>query len=251
MWEIWAQAGGRRNGPRVPRTGDGNTEGGGLSVHGIMPFGYADSVALLACPFCREMFEEGEATACPVCGVQLARFDKLPPSIDALHDEAGVPTAPELEILPWTYLGRGKGALAVAGLLGLVLFFLPWVRLTMPYIDAKSGFDLAHERIGWLWSTFAAWMVLVPTVLSRRTIAQLRGARVAAAFLSAIPAVAVGILLARPPRGGIIPVRYTWDWPLWAVLALSLVAVALSVRLGGRLEEIVVTRGSSKGQPVH
>jgi hypothetical protein len=213
--------------------------------------GYARRVGLLACPFCREMFEEGEAKACPVCGMALAQLHKLPPSIDAMHDEAGVPTAPELEPLPLSYLGRGKGPLAVLGLAGLAFFFLPWVRLTMPYIDAKSAFDLAHERIGWLWGICAAWVVLVPTVLSRRSIVQMRGARVAAAFLSAIPTVAIGILLAKPPKGAIIPVKYTWDWPMWATLGVSLLAIAFSVRLGGSLDDIEVRRGSSKGQQLH
>jgi hypothetical protein len=208
-------------------------------------------VGLLACPFCRELFEEGEAKACPVCGMNLAQLHKLPPSIDALHDEAGVPTAPEAELLPLTYLGRGKGPLAVLGLLGLAFFFLPWVRLTLPYIDQKSAFDLAHERIGWLWACCAAWVVLIPTVLSRRSIVQMRGARVAAAFLSAIPAVAIGVLLAKPPRGGIIPVRYTWDWPMWATLAVSLLAIGVSIWLGGSAQDIEVRRGSSKGQTLH
>lgn len=212
---------------------------------------YARRVGLLACPFCRELFEEGEAKACPVCGVALAQLHKLPPSIDALHDEAGVPTAPEAELLPLRDLRRGKGPLAVLGVLGLAFFFLPWVRLTMPYIDAKSAFDLAHERIGWLWACCAAWVVLVPTVLSRRTILQMRGARVAAAFLSAIPAVAIAVLLAKPPRGGIIPVRYTWDWPMWATLAVSVTAVFFSLRLGGSLSDIRVRTGSSKGQALH
>jgi hypothetical protein len=197
------------------------------------------------------MFEEGEAKACPVCGMSLKKFDDLPPSAEALHDEAGVPTAPEMELLPWSYLGRGRGALVVLSVAGLALFFLPWVKLTLPYIDAKSGFDLAHSRLGWLWASFVSWVVLVPTVFSRRSIAQMRGARVAAGFLSAIPAVAVAILLARPPRGGIVPVKYTWEWPLYAMLAISLVAVAVSVRLGGRVDDIKVSRGTSKGQPVH
>lgn len=212
---------------------------------------YARRVALLACPFCREMFEEGEAKACPVCGMELAQLHKLPPSIDAMHDEGGVPTAPEMERLPWTYLGRGRGPLVVLGAIGIVLFFLPWVRLTLPYIDAKSGFTLAHERIGWLWAAFVGWSVLIPTVLSRRTIMHMRGARVAAAFLSAIPAVSVGILLAKPPRGGIVPVRYTWDWPIYGVLVVSILAVLVSLWFGGRVDEIKVTRGTSKGQPVH
>jgi len=207
---------------------------------------------LVACPFCRELFEEGEAKACPVCGMTLTALHKLPPSIDALHDEAGVPTAPELEQMPLTYLGRGKGPLAVLGLIGLGLFFMPWVQLTLPYIDTKSAFNLAHERIGWLWGICAAWVVLVPTVLSRRSIVQMRGARVAAAFLSVIPTIAIAILLAKPPRGShMIPVKYTWDWPMWATLAVSLIAVFFSMRLGGSVSDIKVERGTSKGQQLH
>lgn len=208
-------------------------------------------VALLACPFCREMFEVGEASVCPVCGMELTRFDKLPPSLDALHDEAGVPTAPEMEALPLTYLGRGKGPALVLGLVGLVLFFLPWVHLTMPYEAHKSGFDLAKERIGWLWGSCVCWIVYVPTVMSRRSIAQLRGARVAAAFLAAVPLVATGILFARPPRGGLIPIRYTWEWPVYALVAVALAALVVAFRLGGRVDEIRVKRGSSQGQTVH
>lgn len=217
----------------------------------LRPFGYPQHVGLLACPFCREMFEEDEGETCPVCDVPLTKFEKLPVSIDAVHDDGGVPLTPEHEPLPWNHLGRGKGVMVVLAIAGVVLFFLPWVRLTMPYIDSKSGFDLAHQRIGWLWASFVGWTVLIPTVLSRRTIAQLRGARVAAAFLSAIPAVGVAILLAKPPRGGLVPVRYTWDWPIYAVLAVSLVGVAIAVQLGGSVRDITVTRGTSKGQDLH
>jgi hypothetical protein len=208
-------------------------------------------VGLLACPFCREMFEEGEAKKCPVCGMELAKFADLPPSHDAMFDEAGVPVAPEEERLPLTYLGRGKGLLAAVGLAGIVLFFLPWVQLTLPYIDARSGFDLARQKLGWVWAALVAFGVLVPTVLSRRSILQMRGARVAAAFLCAVPAMTVAILLLNPPQGGRIPVRYTWDWPIWAVLALSLVGIVGSLRLGGSVTVIKVATGSSKGQPTH
>ena len=93
--------------------------------------------------------------------------------------------------------------------------------------------------------------MLIPTVLTRRNIAQLRGARVAAAFLSAIPAIAVSILFLKPPRSGVIPVRFTWEWPIYAMLAVSLAAIAVAVRLGGRADDIKVTRGTSKGQHVH
>jgi hypothetical protein len=96
-----------------------------------------------------------------------------------------------------------------------------------------------------------AWSVLVPTVLSRRTILQLRGARIAAAFLCAISTVTVGLLFSFPPHGGRVPVRYTWDWPIYAVFAVSLVGIVLSLRLGGSVSEIKVATGSSKGQAVH
>jgi hypothetical protein len=197
------------------------------------------------------MFEEGEAAACPVCQMPLAQLHKLPPSHDAMHDEAGVPTAPEAQELPATYLGRGKGLLAVLGLFGLACFFLPWVQQTMPYIASKSGFTLAHERIGWLWACCAAWVVLVPTVLSRRSILQMRGARVAAAFLSAIPGIATGILLATPPHGTRYHVKYTFDWPMYATLAVAVLAVLVSFRLGGSIQDITVKSGSSKGQSLH
>ena len=231
-----------------------------MTPHRRFGLGYSRRVGLLACPFCRELFEEGEATTCPVCNMKLAQLHKLPPSIDALHDEEGVaPTAPEVELLPLTYLGRGKGPLAILGLIGLACFFLPWVQLTMPYIDAKSAFDLAHERIGWLWACCAAWCVLVPTVLSRRSILQMRGARVAAAFLSAIPAVAIGVLLAKPPRGGIVPVRYTWDWPMWVTLAVSVAGILVSVLwLGGSTDRLAPpppqperARSTKRGELLH
>ena len=48
---------------------------------------YAPRVALLACPFCREMFEVGESKACPVCGVPLVAFEKLPASDEALSED--------------------------------------------------------------------------------------------------------------------------------------------------------------------
>src|ERR1700689_2911910 len=49
---------------------------------------YASPVlGIVACPFCREMFDETEATACPVCGMNLAPLAHLPPSHDAIAEE--------------------------------------------------------------------------------------------------------------------------------------------------------------------
>jgi hypothetical protein len=208
------------------------------------------AMALLACPFCRELFEKGEREKCPVCGVALQPLEKLPPSHDA-QSEDGVPLAPEAEALPAGYLGRGRGLLAAIAAAGLVAFFLPWVHLTMPDIVSLSGFDLAR-RLGWSWGAGVAWFILVPTVLSRRSILQLRGARVAAAFLAAVPGTTVAILLARPPHGAHgVPLRFSFGASLYATLGLSLVGLVVAALLGGRTDDIRLRRGSSTGQLVH
>jgi hypothetical protein len=212
----------------------------------------APRMALVACPFCREMFEEGEETTCPLCGVALTEFVRLPPSASAeAHDEFDIPIEPDREMLPVTYMGRMKGLLVAFGGAGLGLFFLPWIRMSLPYELAMTGFDLAHGRLGWVWAAGVAWFVLLPTVLSRRSIFQMRGARVAAAFLSAIPGLTAAILLARPPHGGLVPLRFTYDWPIWATLVVSIAAIFAALRLGGRVDDIKVSRGTSKGQSLH
>ena len=93
-----------------------------------------------------------------------------------------------------------------------------------------------------------AWLVLVPTVVSGRTITQLRGARVAATFLSAVPMVTTAILYLRPPHRGIVPLHFVYDPAFWITMALSLAAFVLSIRLGGRLDDIKVRKGTSAGQ---
>jgi hypothetical protein len=205
---------------------------------------------LLACPFCRELFEPRERRACPVCGVALVPLDRLPPSADA-QAEDGVPHQPEHDRLGVAYLGRGRGALAVLAVAGLAAFMGPWVHVTMPDIVTLSGFALAR-RLGWSWGAGVAWFVLLPTVLSRRSIMQMRGARVAAAFLAAVPGVTTAVLLSRPPHGSHgVPLRFVFGEGLYATLGLSVVALGFALFFGGRVDAIVVRRGTSQGQVVH
>lgn len=204
-------------------------------------------MALVACPFCREMFEKDEATECPVCGMSLVAFDKLPPSV---HTEDGVPVDPANEPLPWTYLGRGRGVLPVLAVIGVVLFMLPWVHVSLPDDYRFSGFELAG-KLGWVWGAGVGWVVLVPTVLSRRTITQLRGARVAAAFLSAVPIVTTAILFLSPPKRGMVPLHFSYDPAFWATMAVSALGFFFSVRLGGRVDDVKVARGTSVGQTLN
>ena len=97
-----------------------------------------------------------------------------------------------------------------------------------------------------------AWFILVPTVLSRRTIFQMRGARVATAFLAAIPGMTTLVLLTRPPHGSHgVPVHFTYQPGLYSTLALSVAALFAALALGGRGDDIRVRRGTSAGQLVH
>lgn len=202
-------------------------------------------MGLVACPFCREMFELGEAKECPICGMALVAFEKLPRSLET-HDEFGLPHDPLHEPLPLTYMGRMRGPLGLLGLVGLLLFFLPWIHQTLPADYHLTGFFIA-KRLGWAWGAGVGWLVLVPTVLSRRTIAQLRGARVAAAFLSAAALVTCGILLLRQPHGTYYHPHFSFEPSFWLTMGVSLVGVVLSLFLGGGSVE--APSATSAGNP--
>jgi hypothetical protein len=205
---------------------------------------------LVACPFCRELFDERERKSCSVCGVALMPIERLPPSLD-VQSENGLPHDPSDDPLPLAYLGRGRGALAAAALCGLAAFLSPWVHVTLPDVVTLSGFALAR-RLGWAWGAWAAWFVLLPTVLSRRTVAKMRGARVAAAFLAAVPGVTCAVLLARPPHGShLVPLRFSWGAGLYATVGLSAFALGVAMAFGGRKDDLRVRPASSQGELLH
>jgi hypothetical protein len=179
------------------------------------------------------MFQEGEHDVCPVCGVPLAELSKLPPSHDA-EVEAEAPRDPNDDKLPLAYFGRGRGPLVLLALVGLVLFFLPWMHETLPDKVDYSGVAMAR-RLVWPWGAGVGWFVTLPTILSRRTVRQMRGARVAAAFLAGVPAMTVATLLLFPPRGTqYITLRFTYTWPFYATLVTSLIALGFALTFGGR-----------------
>lgn len=204
---------------------------------------------LVACPFCREMFEAGEARTCPACGLALQALSKLPPSYEALQEEPEEPAPPHMEPLPWTYLGRGRGLLLALAALGFAAFFAPWVDQTAPELERLSGFDLAR-RLGFLWAPAVAFFVMFPLVLTRRSIYKMRGARVAVAFLAAMVVTAVATRFVFPPASSALrPVRFTWAWGLWATGVIALGALLAAIRFGGRLDDLP-TRKARRGDEV-
>lgn len=238
-------AGGRRRGEGE---GGRNTGAAPLSAR---PVGYASSAmaGLYACPFCREMFEAGEARACPSCGLKLEEISRLPPSYEAQQEEPDEPIPPHMEALPWSYAGRGRGLLLALAALGLAAFFAPWVHETAPELRDLSGFGLA-QRLGWMWAPAVAFFVMIPLVVTRRSIHRMRGARVAVAFLAAIALLSVALRMAFTPAGSVLrPVRFTWGFGLYATGGIALLVLLASARFGGRLDDIP-TRARRRGDEV-
>jgi hypothetical protein len=207
----------------------------------LMRLGYPSPMAALqACPFCRKLFTSGEARACPDCDVALVGMNQLPPSLDALEAEAelGQLTLPENQLLPTAYMGRGRGALIALSLAGIVAFFLPWVELTMPESAVYSAFDLARGRAGWLWGGVTAWLVMIPLVLTRRTIARMRGVRIVTLMFAAMTITEVLMLLLMPPRRGMTPLQLHFRYGLFLSGAISALGVAVAARFGGSLHKL-------------
>ena len=211
-----------------------------------MGYALASVSSLKACPFCREMFAEGEASECPLCGVALTSFASLPVSNDPVdafdEDDEGRalgPVDPDERVLPWTHAGDGRGALVALSLAGLVAFMMPWVVMHAPDEIALMGYDLA-KRSPPAWAAGVAWFTILPMVLSRRTKRDMRRTRLAAAGLAILPALVIGILLLNPPtsahmRGITVHLRFTWGPGIFAALGVSVIgALVAALRFGGK-----------------
>jgi len=193
---------------------------------------------LIACPFCRQMFEVREAKKCPDCGLALESLAKLPPSYDAQIEYPEEPIPPHMETLPWTYAGRRRGLLVSLAAAGLAAFFAPWIRETAPEVREMSGFALAQLR-GYFWAPAVAWFVMIPLVLTRRSIYKMRGARVAVAFLAAVVLTTVGVRLGFMPESSRLrPIRIEWLWGIYATGILAVLALAAAITFGGRLDDL-------------
>ncbi len=207
---------------------------------------------LYACPFCRQLFTRGEVKSCPDCDIEVRPLCELPESQDATFlDKPVLEEAPEDELLPWTYLGRERGALGMLAALGIAVFFAPWMHETAPEIRTWSGFEFARN-LAWLWAGGVAWFVMLPLIISRRTIRQMRGARVAVGFLAAMVLVTVGTRIAFPPEPHpLVPLRYGWGWGLYTSGFLALIAVVLATRFGGSLTDMPTKQPRRGDEIIH
>lgn len=194
----------------------------------------------LACPFCRELFTEAEHQRCPNCDVALVPMDQLPPSQEALEEEAlrGEVVAPEDRLLEVSDFRRGRGALLLIASFGLLCFFMPWAELRRPELVSISGYDLARTRAGWLWGGAVGWFMLLPLVWTRRTIYKMRGVRIICATFAAMTLLEALMLMAMPPTGSQhVTLEFSWGWGLYASAIAGALGIFFATRFGGPLEQ--------------
>lgn len=212
---------------------------------------FAPMSDLIACPFCRQLFPANEARRCPDCGLGLEKLSALPASYDAQIEYPEEPIPPHMETLPWTYLGRNRALLLALSVVGFAMFFTPWVRETAPEIRELSGFGLAQLR-GYFWAPAVAYFVMIPLVLSRRSVYKMRGARVAVAFLAAIVLTTVGIRLGFTPKSTTFrPAHYEWAWGLYAMAGTAVATLIAAIGFGGKLDDLPTKQARLGNETLH
>lgn len=211
----------------LPRSSTGL--GFAIFYRSLYPSGVAD---LLACPFCRSLFTRDETAICPHCDLHLVELSHLPPRDDSA--ETGTGEAPEDRVLsPW-FLGRGRGACGALALLGLVLFFQPWAKLERPDEVVLSGFDIARGGATWLFGGAIAWFLLLPLLLSRRTVRSLVGVRALVVTAALMTLGETLLLRLRPPTDSAwMQWGLSYLWGLDASMMVACLAAGLGLRLGG------------------
>jgi hypothetical protein len=207
---------------------------------------YNRKVALLVCPFCRELFQSSERDTCAECGVRLCSPEDLP---RAAWEPQETETDPWLTPLAWHSLAAGRGAvLATTGTL-LGLFFLPWLVVRVPASYTFSGFELATTRGFWFSGGAIACLVQVALVFSRRTRLDLRRVRIMASLLGSVSAWQTVLVLglAGVSRGGQVSHSFTSAFYLTGLV--SVLAAFAASRLGGNPKLPGPTEDATEAKP--
>lgn len=203
-------------------------------------------MALVACPFCRELFGKDEAERCPHCDILLVPLASLPPSAEALAEE---PEASPLDRrFGFFFVGGGRGLGLGLNVLGFVLFLAPWFFLERPDAIGLSGFDLARGNAPWLLGGALGFALNVPLLLSRRTYWELSSVRGIAVTFALMTACEVIVLVAKPPlETSYFRAHLSYGFGLWASLGTSLAAAFACFRLGqGSIERTARESGRAR-----
>jgi hypothetical protein len=151
---------------------------------------------MLFCPFCREAFDD--VTRCPDHDVALVTLREL--------GQLAAAVAADDSPLPLMSGRCGRWQIALGAIATLIAFGCPFGELQGEISVQNSLLAMARARALRLWMVPAAAFALLLMLYRRRTPQQLRGARLAALFVSCLPTLVVG---------------YTWYGAHRAALALA------------------------------
>ena len=207
---------------------------------------------LYACPFCRQLFTQGEVDECPECNIPLRPLADLPPSLEAQAIDPEPAVAPEDELVSWTYLGRLRGPLMLLALSGIGVFFAPWLHQRAPEILDLSGFRFA-TILPWLWAAGVAWPFMLVLVASRRTIRQMRGSRVAVMFLAAmvVGTVAMRLIVQPSQPHKWVALRFSYGWGLYMAGLLGVAALIAGFFFGGPVNDMPTKQEREGDETLH
>lgn len=202
---------------------------------------------LLCCPFCRDLYTKDDALEhCPDCGVDLVPFNEVAPSPESQLEQDYLleQTPVEWRRLAFWDFRRGRGLLPLLAGLGLLSFALPWFSQSLPETRVLTGYQLARHHVGWLWGGAVGWFILIPLVVSRRSIAAMRGVRMIAAVFASLTATEVLVFVnITSSRQNQVVVQFAWEWGIWISCFISALGTCVAATLGGPIPD------SIKGDP--
>ena len=133
---------------------------------------------------------------------------------------------------------RGRGLLPVLAILGLLTYALPWFSQTLPETRILTGYQLARHHVGWLWGGAVGWFTLIPLVVTRRSIAAMRGVRMISAVFASLTATEVLVFVnITASRQNQVVVQFAWEWGIWISCFVSALGACIAANLGGSVPD--------------
>ena len=153
-------------------------------------------------------------------------------------------------MLPLALLALARALLLLA-VAGIAVFFAPWLSEQAPEIRTLSGFAFAR-KLPWLWGAWVGWFIMLGLVASRRTVRQMRGARLAVMIMASFVLATVLMRIALTPTPHpLVARRYGWGWGLYSCGFLALIALVQGYRFGGSLEDMTTEQARPGDETLH
>ena len=205
---------------------------------------------LLCCPFCRDLYtKDDNLERCPDCGVELIPFYELAPSPETQLEQDALleQIAPEWRTMSFWDWRRGRGLLVLLAIVGLASYTLPWFSQTMPETRVLTGYQLARHYVGWLWGGAVGWFILLPLVITRRSIAAMRGVRMIAAIFASLTATEILVFVnVTASRQSQVVVEFAWEWGIWVSCFISALGTCVAVLFCGPIPQPATPKATTE-----